>query len=1020
MSKRRSRLVYTTVLVASLAVFAGGLTQYVKRPNSSTAEPATPVQRRLAPSSSAVTLTVSLPANQAALGSHVPVVVEAVGPVTSVEFWDGGVRTGSVETDAAKSGRRAEFTWTPLRPGAHLLVGRAVESKTTVSMSAPVSVGVFVGPDATSATVPFVVPAGPGVTTATIAAQAGVTTDKVTTAPDGSAFAVDKVAVAKAQIDNVTPTEAPITPGGSGSALAVTAKGCAVTISGPAGSGSELVIYEASGSGTGFHEAGKGGSLTVNDLGPGAHSFVAGPAGKPPTTPPVSVVLPPSCKQSWWTGDATLVDGILTVPKPGPNLYIYLGVDTQPFVRVPAEPNTYLPSRTSHIDISDLLPTISGKKVRLEVWAAGNPSAKVAGGTATVPNGKTIIDLIGESTATRLTTTVQQIDPKTDSIEFSWATRNTHADAIFWQILNRPISDNEETLAPVGLIATGIAPAKAAPTGVLPGAVRGGTFSISPSVLLPKNTTEAVSFVLSSTLKLADFDLKAVVPAARPEVNPSLILTDVNPVLLGDRIWIRVVPIAKVQPLGASSPAISLAKPPPPNPPIANMNVLGSTLYPGRGGNDTLAGCIRVTKVPWTPKEAADTFPGIGGSIFGTPGGGIGTPAGVGGLATPGVVGTPSSSKGDGVDRSGWLWVAPFYPTPGTYCPADFPPPPADDGGGGGCGADPFCYAGKGFDAVAGGLNAAIKWAVETIGPIWDYVAKAYNGLIDLAAKVAGTFNPFCLQARAAAKVSGSATLDSAADECTKYATIASKAAIGAVLAAYGLPPSLPTTEQLKAIAEGRLEDLAVELMKDLGVPCDDLVVDADVAGPIGDQAGYDVPPEGVDICRAMAKKVMGAIKEKATVAVQQQVGATTGMPSPPSAIAGFDMIIEPRQSYRGPTAGVSTSPVDAKTPKNAVCPIAINVQPTFAPVNGLVTFHEGGSSSTVDTDLFGNEQTVTETFEPWWGTAVGVARVVDIDAGHLVSATITSPTGCLTPATTKVFDLVKPPLGRWTPGQSD
>lgn len=1013
MSTRRSRLVYATVLVASVAVLAGGLTRYVTRPNSSTAVPAAPEPRPLAPSSSAVTLTVSLLANQAALGSHVAVVVEAVGPVTAVEFWDGGVRAGSVETDATKSGRRAEFTWTPMRPGAHLLVGRAVESPTTVSMSAPVSVGVFIGPDASSATVPFVVPAGPGVTIATIAAQAGVTTDKVTVAPDGSAFAVDKFAAVKAQNENLTPIESPVTPGASGSALAATTKGCSVTVRGPVGSGSELVIYEASGTGTGFHEVGKGGSLTVNDLGPGAHSFVAGPAGQPPTTPPVSVVLPPSCKQSWWTGDATLVDGIVTVPKPGPNLYIYLGVDTQPFVRIPAEPNTYLPGVTSHIDISGMLPAISGKKVRLEVWAAGNPSVKVANGSATVPDGKTIIDLIGESTATRVTTTVKQVDPKTDSIEFSWATRNTHADAIFWQILNRPISDNEETLAPAGLIATGIALAKAAPAGVLPGAVGGGTFSISPSVFLPKNTTQAVSFVLSPTLKLADFDLRTPAPVARSDVNPSLIVSDANPVLLGDRIWIRVVPIAKVQPLGASSPAISLAKPPPPNPPIANMNVVGSVLYPGRGGNDTLAGCIRVTKVPWTPQEVTNALVSSRGSIFNPPAGGISTPAGVGGIDT-------SPPGNDGVDRSGWLWVAPFYPTPGTYCPADFPPPPPDDGGGG-CGLNPVCYGEKGFDAVAGGLNAAIKWTVETIGPIWDYVAKAYNGLIDLAAKVAGTLNPFCLQARAAAKVSGSATLDSAADECTKYATIASKAAIGAVLAAYGLPPSLPTTEQLKAIAAGRLEDLAVELMKDLGVPCDDLVVDADVAGPIGNQTGYDVPPEGVDICRAMVKKVMGAIKDKAKVAVQQQVGATTGMPSPSSAIAGFDMIIEPRQSYRGPTAGVSTTPVDPKVPKNAVCPIAINVQPTFAPADGLITFHEGGSTTTVGTDLFGNDlPQVTETFEPWWGTAVGIAPVVDIDAGHLVSAIITSPNGCLTPATTKVLDLVKPPLGRWSPGQSD
>ena len=56
---------------------------------------------------------------------------------------------------------------------------------------------------------------------------------------------------------------------------------------------------------------------------------------------------------------------------------------------------------------------------------------------------------------------------------------------------------------------------------------------------------------------------------------------------------------------------------------------------------------------------------------------------------------------------------------------------------------------------------------------------------------------------------------------------------------AFGLPPSLPTSAQVKALADGEVALLAVELMKQAGIPCDSLKADPAFAAELDE----GVPP---------------------------------------------------------------------------------------------------------------------------------------------------------------------------------
>ena len=120
--------------------------------------------------------------------------------------------------------------------------------------------------------------------------------------------------------------------------------------------------------------------------------------------------------------------------------------------------------------------------------------------------------------------------------------------------------------------------------------------------------------------------------------------------------------------------------------------------------------------------------------------------------------------------------------------------------------------------------------------------------------------NPICAIIGAAGSSNGN-------KDCKTITDIAAHAAISAVLAAYGIPPSLPTSAQIGQIASGDLTVLAETYLEELGVPCGDATVSGAEATALADAssaAGLDLRPDAdgnIDPCKAALEALLGQIQ---------------------------------------------------------------------------------------------------------------------------------------------------------------
>ncbi|MCB0978995.1 MAG: hypothetical protein KDB02_16195 [Acidimicrobiales bacterium] len=976
----RDRWIYVGVVALSLVVFLTGAITWLTRDSDSTSRDGAGSEaptRDLAPAPFAVTLTVSTTSGSALLGAPVHTVVEAAGKVREVALWDGGVRFAS--SPVRGEGGRAEFRWTPLRSGPHLLQARATDGEGRTALSAPVSVSVR-RPLVTSGRI--VVPAADGMNAETVASMAGIDPSDVGVGPAGdtgeSTFVLDLAA-----LDNGPGRAGPIvensSPADGSPSLTASADGCDVGLT-ATGLDGEATVYEASGTGGGSVQVATIDGehrTTLPNLGPGTHVFSLSVDGKNVVGPPAAVTLGPACKQSWWEGNASIVDGVLRIPEAAPNLYLYLGVDDEPFIRVPQVPGTFLPSST-HVDVAPYLPHLEGSALRVEVWSGSDPARKVASATAKLPAGTSVPDLIGESTRTVLVSPSSKVAPNADEVTFHWATGNAHATGVWWQVLAYRVGAEDQTLSPPGLIAAGIAPVGDLPPGLFDGAAAGGTFTISPSTLLgttntgPKVTYGDLGVVMPVVTRLTD-----LVDGTDPGPDPAGL-----PIIGEPRVYVRVLPMHDGQPLGAASPPLRLSKPHPTQPPTAAFDLVKADFDAGRAANPALSGCVRVTEVPWTSEQAVS-------------------------LLSPDPDEVPAN----------WQFVAPFYRVPGTYCYNDFEHGSTDDD----CDLGILCDVGE---TIGGAVSTASDLLEEVVAPAWDFIATTYNGLIDLAATALSKLNPLCLQAGAAAKATGSSAVSDAADTCEQLSKVAAKAAIAAVLTSFGIPPSLPTSSQLAAIAEGRIADLGVEVLKSLGVPCDDLNVTPEEAAAAR-AAGADVPADGVDACRLFVEKSLTVVQQQAALDAQTKVGMAAGLPYPPVLIDGFAMQLEPRQFPEPPSLYVEARPQQAQLSPLSVCPVTFDLVGPAGPVSGSIarwsqslTDPWGSGSKPVGFgDAVESDGSTVEL--SGWAAALQVPGSDAAGEAQVLNGLMSSK-DCLAGTPTELGGTVAPPLGRWAPGQPD
>lgn len=965
----RSRVLYSVVMVLSLALVAVGVWRQVDSRRAEAAEPV-PVTlpvRELAPTPLTVSLSTAAASRVAPIGSTSFVTVNAAGPVIrAVRVYDGADLVGVRTFDPPATRRVSIQVEVPaLRSGPSVLHAEAVgEEPTEVGHSSPVRLRA----------VPGVVPAqtvrlpGNGRTPRQIAAASGVPLDAITYAglkgtpleaqpPDRP---LPPLIVATAPMTAVAPAPAVSEADG---APAASLDGCAATVE---PSGGRTTVYELTGGGVGFVKRGvvaAGAALTTGDLTPGPHVFVAGTADGPADSAPVSVDVPADCLSSAWDGDASLLDGELLLPEPAPAVWAYLGVDGRPFERYPAEGS--VDGSFGVADLAGAMPSLRGKELRMEVWRAGDtPSSaavRIAQSTLTVEDPTALAHVIGEAPGVKLNqagggTTVEMKATDT-KVDFSWSSPSVLPTGAIWQVLGRPLPAGDHNTSPPVLLGTGFAKNGAGSVNL---SGTGGVFSIPAQLLLGGRPAKADAGALGALSQVPTPPIaELVTPGSSFGTTPvtqtitgslATLPAGLVPVPIGD-VYVRVLPVAGDAVIGDASNTVAVTLPPL-DPAAAGFTGISANFDPGHAANYELSQCVRVTGTP---------------------------PKGTAGFAS-------------------------IYTEDRTWCPSDF-----DAKTGGGC--QGWCQIAK----DAGSL-------VEFVAQVWDYVATAYNTIIDTIVLIAAKFNPYCLTASVAAEISKSPYADAASEGCEAVATVVASVVVGVVLSAFGLPPRLPTSDQILDIAKGNLTALAVAYLEQLGVPCSKMTVDADQVKAVEGLTGEEAPAEikgadgGVDVCTAMINQAVSAIREEVKKAAVAETANTSGLPvpSPPQQYE-----LEPRGLYQGASLRLVAEPIDPSTPETARC--AVTARPT------LRTWNVGGFTGKEPRYLGNGNGSVAYNplsevgFGPPWRVTLQMAPITQLTTNDdITSVLLTSP--CFAPGSLPTIapTKLKPPLGPWSPGQAD
>jgi hypothetical protein len=807
-------------------------------------------------------------------------------PIERVDLFDGARRVASVPGPRAASA--ASVSMPALSVGQHLVHVQVTDAAGAVSRSAPVSVDVAPAPG--DQPVPVEVQADEGETIAELAERFDVEPEALVVAP-AVASVDDEVPAGATVVIDVPPDAGGDLAGGTAAAvvapspspgasdeLALTAEvaGCSGKVRLAAtGAKGAVTFFRTSAGVAGWVQAGTtegDGAVDVATPGSGTHVFYAQRGAR--TSGEVAVVVPPACDADLgWTGDASIVDGILTLPQSYQHVYLYLSVGGS-WQRVPASQDQFIPAGV-RTDISSLLPALSGQRLDLQVWRVfgDNFTTQVASGSLEVPEGQTMADVVGEPNAISLSVdgpdgpaTGIRLDSEDRILKFRWTAASPRANEVVWQVLTTPLPTSNRSLAPDGLLATGVSERTASGaeggtgdflvrTNEIPR--RPGTTATTPTTPAPPSGSGGGGLMLLKPPSVATSigapgGSAFAATVALDAVEAAQVLESIAALPApGDQVHVRVLSVPDGSTVASASPTIPVQLPVPQSVETGlDFRVDAVDIDAGRAPNPAFARCVAVT-TPWSA-----TLPGSFTSSFG-------------------VNGVPVSQVKTPEERNAEVASA-FYPTSRTYCPGDFPPPEACDAW--------YCDV---YEVVVDAAGFVVGIVVQ----LYEVVSYAYGGVIDGVVAAIAKFNPVCLALTAAD--------DGAGNGCEAVAGIVARTAITAVLASFGLPPSLPDVDQLAAIAEGDLAALGKELMEQAGIPCDSLSAPpgfGDAVNGMGGELGVPAQAGAAldDPCLAVAGMMIGAVIDEAQAAAAQTVAAAAGLPAF-SGIDGFAMVPDPR-----------------------------------------------------------------------------------------------------------------------------
>ncbi|MEZ5190562.1 MAG: hypothetical protein R2717_06720 [Schumannella sp.] len=321
---------------------------------------------------------------------------ESPEPVAHLELWDGDRLYYQVDDP----GGSVELDYVPMLAGVHVLTARATVGPDATSLSAPLqlavddrppaawTVGPDLDPDAGAYLDAVVVHSGPGDTPAIVAERLGVEPGALQLAADeepGAPPPDEPLEPGTAILSPVISRAAALAMTGFGPTLPhvgipllnATVEDCVASV-GIENSGKKWALYASTPLRPGLLRVGDvapGAPLQLGSLPLGPTVLVAYRVGTTPQglgldtgpTPPLQVVIPDDCLGRGWTGDASIINGVLVSSVSMEGGYAYVSIDAAPWVRVPG-PTTQTLENAQLNDIRAWLDRIRFDRADVEIW----------------------------------------------------------------------------------------------------------------------------------------------------------------------------------------------------------------------------------------------------------------------------------------------------------------------------------------------------------------------------------------------------------------------------------------------------------------------------------------------------------------------------------------------------------------------------------------------------------------------------------------------------------------------------
>jgi hypothetical protein len=772
-----------------------------------------------------------------------------------------------------------------------------------------------------------------------------------------------------------------VSPAGWQNELTASVADCTVTLKSPVAS--KLAVYASTPLQSGF--------VRVGDVSSGAPftsaTFPIGPStvmvykagtitstltGDSAPSAPLSVVIPDKCEGAGWKGTAKVVNGMLITDTSVTNPYAYISVDQKTWQRVPAAAGQFLQTGAVN-DLRSFITLDAFDQLNIEVWSSNSGTATLAGTgsfcradmpnqnpaksskshTACTPPGASPEDgTIGEGTALTLTATgASTIAPKlnldkktptlTDEatdpsyfltqhlklskdvpITFTAKLPDPPTNSRYeYQFTYFPISPGSPVTNPPGLLFS--------------------TYTSQPTITVHpwQWHDETLADLGSSSLSTSDgnLDLQDEMAASIARANLG------NGKHLVDSLYVRVVEVKNNDgmvpdtSLGVASRSIEIdmADPhsyTPLTDPVAYISPGIDTPAP----NQSLDGsCFVVDRYP-TPgtyvQDPENDPANIGSEV---------SQYGAFRDQNDNVYGTNSDNA---IAQRIWKQNTDYCLDPNAVAEreqdADNAAAAAQDDCNALCvlaavaiGAVVGFAVGGPFGAVAGALLGGAL--ALTAGPLvaqyedllkqfWDQVATLYNSIYSAVIDIVADFNPICLAAGAASA--------SAQQACEKISEVAESAIVTAVT---GLPPSLPLSSEIGALAKGAVTQFMIGAMDaglgELGLSCDTFTLSGqdaelgDFASSHGGDAAKNAlataktPDGSYSGCQALASVIVSDAQTQATDLYGTTVSGMMGISYTPG------LVLDPVANTSPIVHVAAPAPTPAKGAETS-CPVVANV----------------------------------------------------------------------------------------------